>query len=63
MTEKKNRIALRVLMARHDLSATDVANALGIKSGTVRNYVARKGIDCPDSSLSKLKQRYEAPLR
>lgn len=54
--EKKNRIALRVLMAQHDLNAEDVADIIGRTKQTVAVYCSRELSDIPDELLLLLEQ-------
>jgi|TARA_R110000824_G_scaffold108758_4_gene256087 hypothetical protein len=53
---KKNRIALRVLMAQHDLSAGEVGDVIGRNKQTVAVYCSRELSDIPDELLLLLEE-------
>ncbi len=55
-----NRIKLRVLMAKHDVSSREVAQILGRSQVTVQAWTCRNDKDIPDHSLEVLEMRLKS---
>lgn len=57
---KANRQTLKELMTKHDVNCVEVANLLGVKPQTVRQWRCGSGKDVSGNNLELLKFKLES---